>query len=183
MGAKITNLSTDEQAVVWDDLRTPSNIAKALAGKEAKEIVYQNGIVMSFETGTTEGIAFNLQMPHSYKEGSDIEFHVHEILPTAGNGNVKWDFTYAWSNIGDAIPNYTTISKTIDMSTRVADTHYLEEIEDAIDGTGKLISSMLICTLTRDTTVASNYDDDVYLMEVDIHFQKDALGSRFEALK
>ena len=172
---------------VWDDLRTPISTAKAIPGKEPKEVAYKGGIVYEFEDGRDEGCAFNVQLPHDYKEGSDIEFHIHMLIRTSGAGigaeNVKWDFTHSWSNIGDAQPTETTVPATIDVQNDTEDTHYLKEITATITGTGKKISSMLICSLTRDVSVANNYTDDVLVMEVDFHYQIDTIGSRQEDSK
>jgi len=175
-------------ATVWDDMRTPASIAKALPGKEATFVAYRGGLVLNFAKNADQGIAFNVQLPHSYKLGTDIEFHVHAILPTSGAGvgaeNLKFDFTHSWAAIGDAMPTETSVPKTTDVQNYVAHDHRLIEIANAISGSSiDGVSSMLICSLTRDVSVANNYDDAVYVMEVDFHFQIDTIGSRQEAVK
>jgi hypothetical protein len=174
--------------VVWDDLRTPVSQVRLAGSKPPTSTLYKGGEVLAFPSNADKTIYFNVQLPHKYKLGEDIEFHIHYVLPTAGSGlgaeNVKWDFTYAWADIGDAIPAETPVPATLDMQNKSADTHYLGEIAGTIDGSGiSGVSSMLICSLTRDTTVANNYTDDVYLMEVDFHFPINTLGSRQEAVK
>jgi hypothetical protein len=42
---------------------------------------------------------------------------------------------------------------------------------------------MFICSLTRDTGVATPYTSAVYLMEADFHYRFDAPGSREEYIK
>lgn len=176
-----------QSETVWDDMRTPANEARAVAGQEATFVSYKSGVVLSFSTSSDNAIAFNAQLPHTYKEGSDIEFHIHYALPTAGAGagveNIKWDFTYSWSNIDDAIPDATTVNKTFDVQAKSANTHYLGEIAGTISGTGKKVSSMLICSLMRDISVSDDYADVVYIMEVDFHFQVNTLGSSTETAK
>lgn len=176
------------QTVVWDDLRTPINSSVKVAGKQPTETVYRGGIVYSFSKITDNQIAFNVQLPHTYKLGSDIEFHIHYAIPTSGVGggaeNIKWDFTHAWADIGDAIPAETTVNTTLDMQNQSANTHYLGEIIGTIDGSGiSGVSSMIICGLTRDVSVADNYDDVVYILELDFHYQINTIGSRQEAVK
>jgi len=174
--------------VVWDDLRTPVSQVRLSGSQPPTSTLYKGGEVLAFPSNADKTIYFNVQLPHKYKLGEDIEFHIHYVLPTTGSGlgaeNVKWDFTYAWADIGDAIPAETPVPATLDMQNKSADTHYLGEIAGTIDGSGiSGVSSMLICSLTRDTTVANNYTDDVYLMEVDFHFPLNTLGSRQEAVK
>ena len=183
-----TNKTLELIQPVWDDLRTPINSSLRVSGKQPTETVYRGGIVYSFSKISDNQIAFNVQLPHKYKLGTDIEFHIHYILPTAGSGggaeNVKWDFTYSWADIGDAIPAKTTVNTTLDMQSKLADTHYLGEIAATIVGSGTGgVSSMLICSLTRDVSVANNYNDVVYMIEVDFHYQINTLGSRQESIK
>jgi len=45
------------------------------------------------------------------------------------------------------------------------------------------VSEMIICSLTRDVSVANNYDDEVYLLEADFHYQADQIGSFLEYSK
>ncbi|MCP3683938.1 MAG: hypothetical protein GY861_14740 [bacterium] len=183
-----TNKTMELAEAVWDDLRTPINAVKKVSGKEPTETAYKGGLVYSFSKTSDNSIVFNVQVPHEYKLGTDIEFHVHYIIPTAGSGvgaeNIKWDFTHSWAKIGSAQPNETTVNTTIDVQSLSANTHYLGEIAATIDGSAiDGVSSMLICSLTRDTSVANDYDDVVYLMEVDFHYQIDTMGSRQEAVK
>jgi len=173
---------------VWDDLRTPANAVKLDSTNPPSSASYRDGSVLSFSKIQNQKIYFNVQVPHRYELGSDIEFHIHYVLPTGGSGagaeNVKWDFTYSWANIGDAFPASTPATATIDVQNLSADTHYLGEIEDSMDGSGiDGVSSMLICSLERDTSVADNYDDVVYLLEVDFHYKSNTMGSRLEVAK
>ena len=123
-------------------------------------------------------------MPHSYKEGSDIEFHLHCVFPDGNAGDVRWNFTHSWANIGADFPAETTVTTDI-ASPADADNHQQDEIADPITGTGKTISSILLCSLQREGTdgVNDDYDNDVYLAALDFHFEKDMVGSRTEASK
>lgn len=188
--AIVTTLKSDSIATdaimytdtYWDDIRTPSNLSKKVPGKEAKDQAYKGGVVISFEDGADQAVSFNVQLPHGYKLGSDLEFHIHIALPTAGAGagveNVAFDFTYSWANINNEFPAETTVSDTTDVQDYAADTHRLIEIGGSLDGSAITgVSSMLICSLTRDVSVDDNYADDVYLIELDFHYQFDAPGS------
>jgi len=134
-------------------------------------------------------VYFSCQLPHTYKEGTDLIPHVHWTPGDRGNeesGNVvAWKLDYSWINInGVFLP-----SSTIDMSdacSGVDDTHELASNE-TIDGTSKKISSMIICRLYRDSTgdtwVGTTNAQSPGLLEFDIHFEIDTLGSRQEIIK
>ena len=84
--------------------------------------------------------------------------------PSGTNG----DFTTAYASA-------TTITVA---ASGTADKHELNEIADIV-GTGKEISSVLICRLTRvGTDELDTYASAVYLVALDFHIEKDRLGSR-----
>jgi len=183
-----TNKTLELNETVWTDMRTPVNAIRLGGAQPPSEQPYRSSVVLAFPDNVDKTIFFTVQLPHEYKLGSDIEFHIHGILPTAGGGagaeNLKFDFTYSWADIGDPMPVETPVPKTIDVQNYDADTHYLFEIAETIDGSAiSGVSSMLLCSLTRDTGVANNYGDDFYLIEVDFHYQKDTMGSRQESVK
>ena len=176
----------------WDDLRFPAERTKKITGKEPKETAYKGGQILEFETTNNQAVAFNAQMPHAILIGSDLEFHIHYVLETNGAGagaeNIKFDFTYSWAYIGGDLPAETTITATLDVQNLVADKHYLLDIGTVLEanagvGASQGVSSMLICSLARDNTVADDYGDSVYFLEADFHIQLDSDGSRQEYVK
>ena len=176
----------NQGGVVWEDLRTPLDNSLAVVGKAATPVAYRGGVVMSFATNQDQAVAFTVQLPHAYKEGSDVEFHIHWTIPTSGAGggaeNVKWDFTYSWANIGGSFPVESSATATRDVQNDAAHDSLYTDIID-IDGTGKTISSQIICSLTRDVSVGSDYGDAAYAIEVDFHYQLDTAGSLEEESK
>ena len=170
----------------WDDLQVPVTAIRLGGASPADAVAYKGSIVLSFDDVTDEFIYFIAQLPHSYIEGSDIEFHIHWTPKVSGSAagaeNVKWDMTYSWANIGDSFPGETSATVSKDVQNDSADEHLLTEVVD-IDGTSKKISSILLCSLGRDTAVASNYANEVYVVAIDFHFQTDGKGSRAEDIK
>ena len=172
---------------VWDDLRFPASSVKGGGAFDTTPTAYKGGVVAAFSTGpNNESVQFIVQLPHKYKEGSNLCFHLHWTIPTSGVGggaeNVKWDFTYSWTNINGSFPVATAATVTVDVQSVTVDDHVFTEIVD-ISGTGKKISSVLICSLTRDVGVANDYADDAYYIEADFHYEIDTVGSRLELEK
>lgn len=172
---------------VWDDLRFPASSVKGGGAFDTTSTAYKSGIIEAFSTGpNNESVQFIAQLPHGYKEGSDLDFHLHWTIPTSGVGggaeNVKWDFTYSWVNIDGSFPAATSATVTVDVQSVTADDHIYTDIVN-ISGTGKSISSILICSLTRDIGVANDYADDAYFLEADFHYEINTIGSRLEMEK
>lgn len=169
------------EETVWDDLRTPVSALRLPAANPPTVTSYKSGQVLAFSSASDNFVYFLMQLPHKYKEGTDILMHIHWTLPTAGSGggaeNVKWDLTYSWANITAAFPVASSGTVTVDVQNDVVDDHMIDTVA-TLTGTSKNLSSMLICSLKRDTSVANDYADDAYLLEIDAHFEIDTIGSR-----
>ena len=169
---------------VWDDMRTPANNAKKVPGKEAKDVVYKGGVILNFESAKDQAIAFNVQLSHAYKLGTDLEFHAHLIYPVADTGNSRWVFTYSWADIDGTFPTETPVVE-VEASPNVEDYHQMAVMTTTIPGAAIAgVSSMLICSLTREGTDATDtLLQDVYCAEVDFHYQIDTIGSKTRTTK
>ena len=174
-------------ATVWDDLRVSAQATKvgATAPGWVAFLAAGNLLTYGFDGGgvRVEEVHFNVQLPHSYKHGSDIYPHVHWSPTTANAGNVVWQLEYTWANINGTFGAATTIASTADAAGGTAWVHNMATFA-AITGTGKTLSSMLVCRLFRDGSHGSDtYADDAALLEFDIHYEMDTVGSRQVAAK
>ena len=130
-----------------------------------------------------ESLHFVAQLPHSYKEGSDLEFHVHWSPSTTNTGNVVWELDYAAITIGGTLSSVSTLTDTI-AADGTAFKHQVSDIDDIVSGTGLGISTLLICRFTRlGDDGADTFTGVAFAYEVDFHFQLDMMGSRQEYIK
>ena len=105
------------------------------------------------------------------------------VIIESGN-TVAWKLDYTWANIGTVFPSSSNIDLS-DICTGLDDYHEMSAEVD-ITGTGKGISSMLQCRIYRDTgdTWSSVVPGQLpLLLEFDIHYQIDTIGSRQSAIK
>jgi len=184
---KIQGLRYNGTVTTWDDLRFPPSLSKKIPGKEAKDQIYKSTVVLKFEDGADQGITFVVQLPHDYKFGSDLRPHMHMVMPVAGSAsgvqNIKFDMTYCAANLNEAFGAELNLSITADVQSRASDLHGLVPL-GTIDGSAiDDVSTMILCSLTRDVSVADNFTEDIYLLEVDIHYEKDSTGSETEYTK
>lgn len=167
-------------ATVWDDLRVPgTSVQKGASAPDLVAFLGAGNLLVNAFNGnaTVEQVYFTIQLPHSYKEGSDITPHVHWTPTDANAGDVKWQLEYSWANIDATFPAVTTIIATDSTDTTAWKHHFVDF--SVISGTGKTISSMLICRLFRDPTDgADTYGSDATFLEFDVHFEIDTVGSR-----
>lgn len=170
-------------ATVFDDIRTPLTAIRITGPggtTPPDEVLYKGSVVLAFGGAGTddEKAFFVIQIPHWYKEGSDIVPHIHWTPEDNTAGNVRWVLTYSWANIDAAFPaeTFDPIEIAADETT---DKHQRDDFT-AISGTGKTISSMLLCSIQREDSDANDTfnNKDAYLLEIDFHAEKDTVGSR-----
>ena len=184
-------------STVWDDYMIPGTSVRQGAtapdfvpGFNEDSQIYYSAFA---GTGQAEYVFFNLQMPHNWKLGTTIYPHVH-ICPTSTNAGdtnqrvIRFALEYMWANIDGLFPARATIY--LDSGPFVPNTsqwkHILCKNGTGIDGTGKGLSSMLMCKLVRygeDSANIDTYPQDVAFLQFDIHYEIDTLGSREEYLK
>ena len=180
-------LKFNGDATVFDDLRVPVNSIKVPGSKAPTWTAYSAGLLLGFSYQAVEGneeeVYFVAQVPHSYKEGSNVWPHVHWIPDEDTTDDpevVRWGLEYEWINIDGSFSGSTTIYAE-ESFTDVADKNLKTEFS-AIDGTGMTISSMIVCRLFRNSSsVNDTYDSGTalaLLLEFDFHFEMDTVGSR-----
>lgn len=180
-------MSLTGDAVAWDDLLFPvSSIRLTSVGinPPLESATILPGVTYAFEdkglAGQEQSIVFVVQLPHSYKEGSDIYFHIHYAYPIAQNNTRSlWKLEYDWQNDGGT---FNTGTSTVSCYTDYTDGTTLKNKLSSfgvISGAGKDISSILVCRLYRNSSdVSDNYTAQINLLEVDVHIENDTLGSR-----
>lgn len=175
----------------WDDLRTPVNAVKLSGVKPPDWTSYKGSEVLAFGdeaiAGNEEIVYFAIQLPHGYETDGAVEVHVHYVLPADAAGNqVRWALTYSWADPGEVFPAAQTLY-ALTSATALQDEHHLTSFGylplGLLTGT-KQMSSMILGSLKRNSSnAADTFANDVYLLEIDAHFEMDSPGSREESTK
>jgi len=193
-GGNTTTIGTDGSvthqgdATVWDDYVTP------LGPNNWNGVSNNPTLTKLFDdlAGTSQGVysyvfsdgdeaLITIQLPHRWKEGTTIQPHIHfmcttDVTPT---DKIGIEFEYAWADIDEDFPANSTLS-TVDILTgeNSDNKHQLANVTAAgIDGAGHTISSILLCRLKRVAATGDNYAGGVAILDFDVHFEVDALGS------
>jgi hypothetical protein len=172
----------------WDDLTFPATAinppgAASDPGREAT-----TGLLL-FDASAVELIYCLAQMPHRWKEGTAIRPHVHWTKTTSADGDVAWRLRYQIIGIGDTGPGTwsdgeivtTPVTGTPDGDT--AWEHLLTNFTE-IPMTGQTLSSCVLFELARNgSDEGDTYGADARLLEFDLHYEIDSLGSAEEFTK
>ena len=189
------SLEFNGDATVWEDARiVPGAFQFAGAADPALEDWQPTGAGSTFKVykfKKNDEVFASIQVPHAYKEGTDVYFHIHWTPCDRGaaeSGNlVGWKVDYSWANIDGTFP----VSATVDLSHACEGTDDEHElvVEVLVDGTGKTISSMLILKIYRsdtgadDTWAGTTNAQSPALLEFDFHYLINTVGSRQSLVK
>lgn len=172
--------------VVYDDINIEGLSLRGGATAPALTNVLAAGGLYALTFGGT-GATINdvyggTEILHDWKEGTNIDFHVHWMPTTTDAGNVKWQLEYVWADVNGVLGATTTVS-VVQAAGGTAWKHLRADIA-AITGTGFHIGSHFLFRLFRDPAdAADTYAHDAALLSVGIHYQIDTLGSRQETVK
>jgi hypothetical protein len=180
---------------VWDDIRIQPGSFDRPGVSDPTMVAYtpsgSGTATYLWEFDKDDIASFTVQLPHNYKQGTDIKAHIHWTAGsrgTAESGNtVGWKIDYSWINIDGAFG----AMGTADLSDACDGTDHKHQTTDSvtISGTGKNISSMLICNVKRtdtgtdDTWVSTTTGELPLLLEIDFHYEIDTIGSRQAGVK
>jgi len=169
-------------ATAWDDLQVTLNPATAVYAPAYVD--YKAGRVLQFsdEAANEDRIHFVAQVPHSYKMNSVIKPHVHWVGEDNTAGTVAWKIDYTTANVMGVFTT-TTSSTTYAANSSTTDLENYTSLGDiaALNG----LSSIILGTIYRNSTNAlDTYNGkSAYLLQFDLHFERDTLGSRLELTK
>lgn len=172
----------ESKAPVWGGA-SPTAFKKNAGGTS------QGVLLWMFSASTEQEVYFTVQLPHGYKVGSDIYPHVHWTTAsgTPSGTNVVWGLEYTTIAIGGIYPTTSTLlanSVIAPIGSPSGSGQHLITSFGNISGSGLGISTVLICRLYRAATNGSDtFANEVGLLGIDIHYEKDTEGSRTEFTK
>lgn len=163
--------------ICYDDMRVGGSLRVGANPAPTFGQVTGLGNIYLYKYGasTLDNLYATIQMPHKWKQGTDIVPHIHWTTEDSNAGNIVWTLEYTWANYDGTFGATTTVEITAANST--AYKHHIDNFA-TISGTGKTISSVLILRLSRNGAAAADtYASTAALIEFDIHYQIDSHGS------
>lgn len=171
----------------WDDLRFPASAVRQNPATVKPDFADWRGTIKTFlfDGAANEEVHLNAQLPHGFKYGTEIEFHVHwapMIAPTNGQ-TVIWNLEYTLAELSTVFPVTASAGPgTHTFASNSQFEHILTEVGSIDTSAWDSVSGMLSCRLYRDAVVDS-YASEVAFLEADFHYQLDRPGSRQEYIK
>jgi hypothetical protein len=189
-------------ATVWGDLNVyPDATSRgssnppvwggqaATAFKKNAAGTSQGVFLWMFSATTEQELYFTIQLPHSYKHGSDLFPHVHWTTATGtpSSTNVTWGLEYSVISIGGNFPTTESLTSSTIISgipTITGTGQHLITALGTISGTGMNISTVLVCRVYRAAANGTDtFANEAGFLGFDIHYEQDTQGSRSEFTK
>lgn len=131
------------------------------------------------------------ELLHDWKEGSNIEIHVHWETNGANDATVryvKWEISYSIANTQSAggttaFPVWTVVSAESTIAASEPDATFKYTSVLTITPTGFKIGAGVKLRLRRITASSTAPANDPFAQQVGIHYEKDTLGSRSQTSK
>jgi hypothetical protein len=162
----------------WDDWRwtgSAANPAGALNPAVLTEIQagqwnwqFTNNLTMAFP---------DQQIPHDYKEGTDIQPHIHWCPTTTATYTGTWTLVVtSWLSITTGSARQAQATTTAAFNAAMT-AHQCQSIDfnAVLTGVNRKISSCL----TAQLSLALSAGTACYLLGIDAHYQKDRSGSAY----
>lgn len=130
-----------------------------------------------FDDGGIKSLHGSIELPHDYKEGSDIVLHLHWIPTTANNGNCRWGVEWTVASVNGTFGAATTS----EIDTAAGGTALAHKVVDVvtISGTNRKISDVIHFRVFRNGTHANDtFTGNAFLSRIAVHYECDTVGSR-----
>jgi hypothetical protein len=170
-------------ATVWNDIFIDGLSAIGGATDPPLFGAFLGGVwATSFSATAINSAHASFELQHDYKEGTDLEIHMHWSPATTNVGNVVWGIEYTSANRLGVFPATTTVRTTV-AAGGVANTHNSQNLV-ILSGTGVGIGHIIRFRLFRDgTNAADTFTGAAFLHRIGIHYECDTLGSRQTTVK
>jgi hypothetical protein len=127
----------------------------------------------------------SVELLHGWKEGTDIELHVHWATNgvDVDNRYVKWQIFYSWADKNEVFSAEAEDSEETEITASTTDRTHKYTSVTVIAGTNYKIGSVLKLRLKRITSTGTAPTADPFALMVGVHYQIDTLGSRERSIK
>lgn len=189
------SFSLAEGSEVWDDLRVGVGNAKLAGSRDPAFSQFRddgsgsigvNTLMFTYEAvvGNEKEIFFEIQMPHTWAEGTPVIPHIHFSPTTTDTGTIRWGLEWTCASVNEAFPEtqFNYAERTIDSADQYG--HRIPASFGELDCSDKLISAVMLGRIFRNSSHANDdLNATVGFLSFDLHFMVNTLGSELEFIK
>jgi len=173
---KTTGVTPLEMAdTTWEDLRFPATTVRQ--GANFKPDFDYTNVGLAFDDSSDETIYVNCQLPHNWNKGV-LKPHVHWIKNQ--NEAVAWKLEWRWQlNGGVQVTDWSSDYLDVELYDYAQNRIMISNGVTITPPEGVMKSDILQMKLSRDVSEDA-YSGDAVLIEFDVHYQLETLGTSDE---
>jgi hypothetical protein len=191
-------LKFNGNATVYNDLPPIPLIAARLGAANNPSLATLVGNIQVYSFGINDYVYGVQEILHEYKEGSNIDIHIHWVTngSEVGDTYVNWECEYSIANLDNSAP-YTATGSAFSSSTVLTTgntkipggtpdrAHIYTDIGTDITGTNYKIGAIICYRFRRiaNTAGAANPAANPFALQLGFHIEQDTVGSRQEYIK
>lgn len=171
-------------ATVYNDFPPNPIIRSRLAAANNPTLTTFVGNIEQYTFAVNDYIYDNFELMHDYKEGTDLDIHLHWATNGVDTTNryVKWEVEYSIANRTNGTSNSFASSTVISNEFMIpanttTRTHYSGAI-GTISGTGLKIGAIVTYRLRRITSTGTAPTNNPFGLQAGMHHVLDTCGSR-----
>lgn len=180
-----TDKTIELQETVYDDKNIPFDNARVPAANNPTWSSFQ-GNLNAYTFGINDYLEITSELFHKYKEGTDLEPHVHWVTngSDVDDRTVKWEIEYTLANmdstdgVGDAFPSTTVTSAETTIPASTPDLTHMYTPLSTITGTSLKIGAYIKARIRRIASTGTEPTNDPFGLALGIHYQANTIGSR-----
>jgi hypothetical protein len=170
-------LKFNGNATVWNDIilqvsnLRPGNTPPSFS-------VFTGGIYgLRFDAGSADEVHGAFEIPHDYKEGSNMVVHCHWSPTTTNTGNIVFGFEYSWGTDNAVFSAAATPTSTPAAAPGVVNKLTRTNIV-ALVGTNFKIGDIIAFRFFRQNGGTDTFTGNAFVHSIGIHYEADTVGSR-----
>jgi hypothetical protein len=147
---------------------------------------FQNGVYgYEFINAQSDELHGAFELQHGYKEGTNLDVHVHWSPTNTNTGNCVWNFEYTIANVAGTFGATTTLVTAggADLGSGVINSHIYHDIGTISGTVPATIHIGAICAFRVSRPAGDAFTGDAFLHSIGIHYQCDTIGSANETSK
>ncbi len=162
---------------VYDDIIIQAMNLRG-GGTPPDYVAFQDSIYgSSFKNTSTDIVYGSFEIPHTYKEGTDLEVHLHWSPSTTNTGRCDWVMKYTFANMAGTFGSEETITFQ-QAGSGTANKHQYVSGNVKISGTTKSIGIGATVAFALSRPTGDAFTGDAFLHSVGVHYEIDTMGSR-----
>lgn len=136
------------------------------------------GPLRAYKFAINDECWMSFHIPHDITLNTDVFFHVHWFANGTNANTVKWQFEYAYAkgHNQSAFPIGSESTVTAEQASPAQWQHMVTET-DAVSIPGIEVDGIIYCKITRIANGGTDNADDIFVVEVDLHYLSDNQGT------